>query len=100
MGGTHVYLGSLKMLPINLSNFKVFSKKIQRPLSLFWFFTVPVPRKIFLLRQFSRYRDAIRFILLKTKLHKNIWEQNFEFLPQIFFNIQIIGLKLLVIHRK
>ena len=51
----------------------VFSKKFQRPFYPFWFFAVPVLRKIDLLLQFSTYRHAVHGILLPTKLSTNSW---------------------------
>ena len=79
---------SFRLLVHNLRLFQgFFRKKFNvRPLFQFWFFAVPVSRKIYLLLQFSRYRGAVFGILLATKLstrYKNL-EQNFEFLPQEF----------------
>ena len=56
-----------------------FQKKIQRSLSQFRFFAVPVSRKIYLLLQFLRYRDAVFRILLTTELSIKIWNSFLNF---------------------
>ena len=66
-------------------HFQVFSKKFQRSIFPFRVFAVPVSRKMLLLLQFLRYRDAVCGILRTTKLATKIWEQNFEFLLQKLF---------------
>ena len=39
-------------------------------------------RKIYLLLQFSRYRDAVCGFIQTTKFATKCWKQNFEYLPQ------------------
>ena len=58
---------------------------MQRSISPFWFFAVPVSWKFYPLLQFLRYRDAVCGILLTAKLATKRWEQMFEFSPQNYF---------------
>ena len=64
-----------------------FLKKFQQPLSLFWFFAVPVSRKIYLLLQFSRDRDAVFCILFTIKLSIKIWNRFLNFCFQKFLEL-------------
>ena len=73
---------SFRLLVQHLRSFYVFFEKIQRPLSPFWFFVVPVSRKIYLLLQFLRYRDAFFCIPLTTELSIEVWNRFLNFLPQ------------------
>ena len=78
-----IHFSSLKPVEPNFDSYlRIFGhiqvfvkKKLQRPLSLFRFFAVPVLQKIYLLQQFSTYRHAVCGILLTTKLSINPWNR-------------------------